>query len=94
MSITMLEGNQLTMEKKNMNIHKQKPNTIGCEYCGSNFSKDQNTYAGIYCNIECAALRGVRYGYSNLIQQPTIADTSDWNNKKFDVSQYELTRGI
>jgi hypothetical protein len=90
----MVQANQLTMEKKNMNIHKQKPNTIGCEYCGSNFTTFQNTYAGIYCNIECAALRGVRYGYSNLIQQPTIAETSDWNKQKFDVSQYELTRGV
>lgn len=94
MSITVVQGNQLTTENKKMNIHKQKPNTNSCEYCGTAFSTFQNTYAGIYCNIECAALRGVRYGYSNLIQQPTIADTSDWNKQKFDVSQYELARGI
>ena len=71
-----------------MNIHKQKPNTIGCEYCGSNFTKDQNTYAGIYCNIECAAHRGVRYGYSNLLEY-NIAETASWNENTFDIDKYE-----
>lgn len=76
-----------------MNIHKQKPNTIGCEYCGSNFSKNQNTYAGIYCNIECAAHRGVRYGYRNLAEKPEQADVSDWNTKQFDINTYEQKIG-
>lgn len=84
----MIQANQLTMEKRNMNIHKQKPNTIGCEYCGSNFTKDQNTYAGIYCNIECAANRGVRYGYQMLLE-PKIAETSSWNEKTFDIDKHE-----
>lgn len=90
----MVQANQLMKEQKKMNIHKQKPNTNSCEYCGSSFTTFQNTYAGIYCNIECAALRGVRLGYKDLIEQPTIADTSDWNNQKFDVSQYEQARGV
>ena len=71
-----------------MNIHKQKPNTIGCEYCGSNFSKNQDTYAGIYCNIECAAHRGVRYGYQSLLD-PSQAQTASWNEKIFDLNKYE-----
>lgn len=89
----MLQANQLTMEKTNMNIHKQKPNTIGCEYCGSNFTKNQKTYAGIYCNIECAAHRGVRYGYSILVNDQSQADTSEWNEKKFNLDQYEKVVG-
>ena len=71
-----------------MNIHKQKPNTIGCEYCGSNFSKNQDTYAGIYCNIDCAANRGVRYGYQMLLK-PSIAETASWNEKTFDIDKHE-----
>jgi hypothetical protein len=74
---------------ENMNIHKQKPNTNSCEYCGVKFKKNQNTYAGIYCNIECSALRGVRYGYRNLLESEQNINNSDFNGKIFNVNEYE-----
>ena len=90
----MLQGNQLTMEKKNMDIHKQKPNVNACEYCGTAFTKDQDTYGGIYCNIQCAAHRGVRYGYNNLVEKFDAIKVSDWNEKIFPMYQYEKNIGV
>lgn len=90
----MVQANQLIKEQKKMNIHKQKPNVNACEYCGTAFNKDQNTYGGIYCNIECAAHRGVRYGYNNLVEKFDAIKVSDWNEKIFPMSKYEKARGV